>query len=216
MADLIIRPSSGSGNKLILQDQAGNAILTTGDTAAAAKFGFGAIQIKHWRKKTTVTHSTAGTESSLAAPFDGTATITPGCAGNFIKGSFGMTADHSSTWRSGYVKMEYSTDGGSNWKGICGGACTSFGSGIYMFGNMVHIEGMFNPNTTNAVKVRIRFKNHNSGHFSRFGQYNNPAQDNTSTGQDYNAGTGSNYKAVGSWLFLEEYGAALCTTADTA
>ena len=66
------------------------------------------------------------------------------------------------------------------------------------------------------TKVRIRFKNHNSGHFSRFGQYNNPAQDNTSTGQDYNAGTGSNYKAVGSWLFLEEYGAALCTTADTA
>ena len=96
MADLIIKPSSGAGNKLILQDQAGNAILTTGDTAAAAKFGFGTIQIKHWRKKSTILISGGATESTLAAPFDGTAQITPSYAGNFIKGSFGMSVDHLS------------------------------------------------------------------------------------------------------------------------
>ena len=216
MADLIIRPSSGSGNKLILQDQAGNAILTTGDTAAAAKFGFGAIQIKHWRKKTTVTHSTAGTESSMAAPFDGTATITPGYAGNFIKASFGITNDHGTTWRSGQAKLDYSTDGGSNWKGICGGACTSFGSGIYMFGNMVHIEGMFNPNTTNAVKVRIRSEGHTNGSWNKLGLYNNAGAATSTVAPWYESATGRNYPAVGIWVFLEEYGAGMCTTADTA
>ena len=62
MADLIIKPSSGAGNKLILQDQASNPILTTGDTAAAAKFGFGAIQIKHWRKKSTIHQASGASE----------------------------------------------------------------------------------------------------------------------------------------------------------
>ena len=216
MADLIIKPSSGTGNKLILQDQAGNAILTTGDTAAAAKFGFGAIQIKHWRKKSAIHDTSGASEFTMAAPFDGTATITPGYAGNFIKASFGMSGDHGTTWRSGQARLDYSTDGGSNWKGICGGATNAFNTSDAMFGNMVHLEGIFNPNTTSAVKVRIRWKNHTSGHFTRYGQYNNPAQDNTSVGPWYESPTGSNYPAVGSWLFLEEYGAGMCTTADTA
>jgi len=34
MADLIIKPSAGAGNKLIIQDQAGGAILTTADSGA--------------------------------------------------------------------------------------------------------------------------------------------------------------------------------------
>ena len=34
MADLIIKPSAGAGNKLILQDQTGTAILTTSDAGA--------------------------------------------------------------------------------------------------------------------------------------------------------------------------------------
>jgi hypothetical protein len=36
MADLIIKPNPSTGNKLILQDQAGNAVLTTGDSVGAA------------------------------------------------------------------------------------------------------------------------------------------------------------------------------------
>ena len=39
MADLIIKPNSATGNKLILQDQAGNAVLTTDDSAGAALGG---------------------------------------------------------------------------------------------------------------------------------------------------------------------------------
>ena len=36
MPDLIIKPEATSGNKLILQDQAGGAVLTTADSAATA------------------------------------------------------------------------------------------------------------------------------------------------------------------------------------
>ena len=34
MANMIIRPASGSGNKVIVQDQAGAAVLTTADSGA--------------------------------------------------------------------------------------------------------------------------------------------------------------------------------------
>jgi hypothetical protein len=43
MADLIIKPASGTGNKLILQNQAGNAILTTGNSATDSIFPGGHI-----------------------------------------------------------------------------------------------------------------------------------------------------------------------------
>jgi hypothetical protein len=38
MADLIIKPASGTGNKLIIQNQAGNAILTTGNNVTDSIF----------------------------------------------------------------------------------------------------------------------------------------------------------------------------------
>ena len=34
MADLIIKPATGDGNKLILQDKAGGAVMTTADSGA--------------------------------------------------------------------------------------------------------------------------------------------------------------------------------------
>ena len=212
MADLIIKPSSGTGNKLILQDQAGNAILTTGDTAAAAKFGFGAIQIKHWRKKSAIHDTSGASEFTMAAPFDGTATITPGYAGNFIKASFGMSGDHGTTWRSGQARLDYSTDGGSNWKGICGGATNAFNTSDAMFGNMVHLEGIFNPNTTSKVYVRLYWFGHASGAGRRHGQYWNEAVDNANHTVPVATG-GIN---VGCWLTLEEWAASSSTITDVA
>ena len=35
MPDLTIKPNAGSGNKVILQDQAGGAVLTTADSGAS-------------------------------------------------------------------------------------------------------------------------------------------------------------------------------------
>ena len=34
MADFSIKPTAGTGNKLIIKDQAGNAVLTTSDASA--------------------------------------------------------------------------------------------------------------------------------------------------------------------------------------
>jgi hypothetical protein len=39
MANLIIRPASGAGNKVVVQDQAGAAVLTTADSGAAIASG---------------------------------------------------------------------------------------------------------------------------------------------------------------------------------
>ena len=39
MADLIIKPATGDGNKLILQDKAGGAVLTTADSGATIADG---------------------------------------------------------------------------------------------------------------------------------------------------------------------------------
>jgi hypothetical protein len=62
MADLLIKPNTGSGNKLILQDQAGNAVLTTADSGAT-------IGIKgHWDWLAT------GAFSSNIYTFTGTST----------------------------------------------------------------------------------------------------------------------------------------------
>lgn len=43
MADFILKPTAGTGNKLILQNEAGNAILTTGNNATDSIFPAGHI-----------------------------------------------------------------------------------------------------------------------------------------------------------------------------
>ena len=216
MANLIIKPSTGSGNKLILQDQAGNPILTSGDTVAGASYGFGTSQVKQWRKKSTLVHASAG-DVTMGAPFDGSATITPSVAGNFIRAEFGNTCDHGATWRSAYFLINWSSDNGSTWNGLAGGAMSSNNlSSANMYGDQVVIEGYFNPNTTNAVKVRIVQNGHTNGHPSRHGQYYNPGADNSTVGPWYASSTGSSHPAVGFWLILEEIAGGMCTTTDIA
>ena len=39
MANMIIRPAAGTGNKVIVQDQAGGAVLTTADAGATIASG---------------------------------------------------------------------------------------------------------------------------------------------------------------------------------
>jgi hypothetical protein len=105
MADLIIKPTTGSGNKLILQDQAGNSILESGDTAAAAKYGFGTQQVRQWRKLSTLNYASTS-DAVMGSPFDGTARITPSFAGNFIRAEYGNAVDHGATWRGGFFTLQ--------------------------------------------------------------------------------------------------------------
>ena len=47
MANMIIRPAAGTGNKVIVQDQAGAAVLTTADsgaTVASNVYGTGGLK----------------------------------------------------------------------------------------------------------------------------------------------------------------------------
>ena len=81
-----------------------------------------------------------------------------------------------------------------------------------MQGNGFMLGGMFNPNVTVAVKVRVIINGHSSGPPLRHGQYNNEGHDNTNTTPD----TTNSVIAVGHYLILTEITGSLCTTADTA
>ena len=83
MVDLVIRPTVGAGNKIIIQDQAGQPVLTTKDSGATLVGITG-----------TLSEIPAGTSGNLLTS-DGVATGTSGarkkCAhGNKPNGDFGV------------------------------------------------------------------------------------------------------------------------------
>tara|TARA_B100001250_G_scaffold383375_1_gene377286 strand:- start:948 stop:1490 length:543 start_codon:yes stop_codon:yes gene_type:complete len=77
MADLIIKPSAGSGNKLILQNQAGNAILTTGNSATDSIFPSGHVINVIWHQ-TNPAHTITSSGTTTIA----TKTFTPNASTN--------------------------------------------------------------------------------------------------------------------------------------
>ena len=143
----------------------------------------------------------------MAAPFDGSATITPSSAANMIKVTYFTTGDHGTTWRSSYHRLQYSTDGGSTYYGIAGGSMHCYNEGTNVTGNMIALSRVFHPNTTNAVKIRVINHSHGSGNCRRWGQYNNESTDNTNTTPN----TDNSVVAVGHALLLEELNSSICT-----
>ena len=214
MADLIIQPSAVGNQRLVIADQAGNTLLKTGDgTAATTELNRGLLQIKQFRKKTVFDLQSSNTTTVLAAPFDGTASITPSTAGNHIRARFTSTVDHGSTWRSGYYLMSWMSEasGGNLWYGVVGGATSAWGS-AHTHGNMVVLDGMFNPNTTSKVYVRLYWFGHASGAGRRHGQYFNEATD----GANYTGPSSGGGFMVGCWLTLEEWAAPSSTITEVA
>ena len=214
MADLIIQPSAVGNQRLVIADQAGNTLLKTGDgTTATTELNRGLLQIKQFRKKTVFDLQSTNTTTVLAAPFDGTASITPSTAGNHIRARFTSTVDHGSTWRSGYYLMSWMSEasGGNLWYGVVGGATSAWGS-AHTHGNMVVLDGMFNPNTTSKVYVRLYWFGHNSGAGRRHGQYFNEATD----GANYTGPSSGGGFMVGCWLTLEEWAAPSSTITEVA
>ena len=78
MADLIIKPATGDGNKLILQDKAGGAVLTTADSGA------------------TIANSTLNSPTlvtpALGTPASGVVTNLSGVLPAGVTGGSGLTA----------------------------------------------------------------------------------------------------------------------------
>ena len=215
MADLIIQPSAVGNQRLVIADQAGNTLLKTGDgTVATTELNRGLLQIKQFRKKSVFELASSNTTTALSAPFDGSASITPSTAGNFIKARFTSTVDHGTTWRSGYYLMSWMSEasGGNLWYGLAGGCNSMWGSDTSTHGNMTTLDSMFNPNTTSKVYVRISWFGHQNGSGKRHGQYFNEAADTANHALPLSTGG----YMVGCWLTLEEWHASSCTITEVA
>ena len=194
--------------------QSGNSgkFLKTNGSALSFATAGGVLQAKQWVKNSTITNNSTS-DSVLASPFDGTATITPSVAGNLIKVSYFCTCDHSQNWRSTKYRLEWSSDGGSTYYGIAGMAITTgSNSGNHMYGQNGNMSVMFNPNTTNAVKVRVVINCHDSGQGKQHGQYNNESGDGSTVAPD----TVNGVIATGHAILLEEYTSAVASVTTIA
>ena len=124
-----------------------------------------------------------------------------------------LNGDHAQNWRSTKYRLDYSIDGGSNWMGLAGmSVTTGSNSGNHMFGNNGNIAVMFNPNTTNEVRVRVITNGHNSGAGNRHGQYNNEGSDSNYLAMDSINGV----IATGHAILLEEYASAIASVTAIA
>ena len=208
--DIIVRGASADARLAI--GSAGQA-LKVNSGANGLEYGVagGVIQAKQWVKNSVIVNESTS-DSVLASPFDGTATITPAAAGNIIKVSYFNTIDHGTTWRSGQFRLEWSSDGGSTYYGLAGMAITVGGQSNNMYGNNGNITVMFNPNTTNAVKVRVVYNGHNNGHVKRHGQYNNEGADSSTVANE----TINGVIATGHAILLEEYASAIASVTAIA
>ena len=193
----------------------GQALISDGDGTMTWGAGGGILQVKQFTKTSSVDVGTNNDDLVLFAPFDGSATITPAAAGNMIVIDYMATIDHGQTWRSAKNRAEYSTDGGSNYKAIAGGAMVAYVEGTHTTGNMINISCMFNPNTTNAVKVRIIHNGHNSGHGRLYTYNGESSSDGSGTGSN-DTDTVGGVKAVTTAMRLTEVVASAATLSTTA
>ena len=208
--DLIVRGASaderlaiGSAGQALKVNGAGNG-LTYGVAG-------GLLQAKQWVKNSVISNNNQS-DSVLASPFDGTARITPSAAGNIIKVSYFNSIDHGSNWRSNKLRLEWSSDGGTNYYGLAGCCITTGDYTSEMYGNNGNMTVMFNPNTTNEVRVRVITNGHNSGAGNRHGQYMNEGSDNNVLSMDSINGV----IATGHAILLEEYASAIASVTAIA
>ncbi len=208
--DLIVRGASADQRLAI--GSAGQALKVNG-SGNGLVYGVagGLLQAKQWVKNSTIDNNSSS-DSVLASPFDGTARITPSAAGNIIKVSYFNTIDHGTNWRSNKIRIDWSIDGGSNYHGLAGMGIQSGDNNHDMHGQVGTVVCMFNPNTTNEVRVRVVTNGHNSGAGSRHGQYNNEGHDGSNTSPDAPSGT----VAAGHGILLEEYASAIASVTTIA
>ena len=187
--------------------------MNSGATAPEWGLGGGVLQVKQWIKESPYQTSNTSDDVTLPSPFDGTATITPAAAGNMIKVEFFNSHAHGETWRSGYEFIEWSSDGGSTYYGLAGANFSTYCEGSHINGNSLHISCMFNPNTTNAVKVRVIHNAHGNGHARQVFTYNSESNGDTS---NIAVRSTNSVKAVGAAIILTELASGICTTTTVA
>ena len=150
MADLIIKPNSATGDKLILQDRAGGAVLTTADSGATIANA----------TLTSPTLTTPALGTVTAGNLSNTAIVFP--AGHIIKVTTHVSNNALSTGAAGLVAEADANDvhvtcvaGNKLNITIMGGSCLSLGTtqGWYSIGMRiidnsvttdVHISSLYN------------------------------------------------------------------------
>ena len=105
MADLIIKPATGDGNKLILQDKAGGAVLTTADSGATIA-NVASIQLT----PTATGSAPSGSEGALYYDSDKDALMAYGTAWGEIKKK-ATASGGTETSISGYKVHTFLTSG---------------------------------------------------------------------------------------------------------
>ena len=179
--------------------------------ATGYEFGVagGLLQVKTFRKSSAWTLGSSATNRVEAAPFDGTASITPSATNSIIMAYVHIVVKHGTTWRSGVGRLQFSTDGGSNYNDFGMMTSSAYNENTHMSGN--DYAGMFvipNQNTTNAHKVRFYHMPHDNGH-------NNVLGGSIDTSVSDTTGNVSTY-ATGATLTLFEYAGAIATLSTTA
>ena len=167
-----VRQAIGTANQAFKVNSSANGL------EFGAVSGGNLVQVKHFRKNSTIDNANTS-DSVLSSPFNGDYGITPTAAANFIAVDFFVTADHGDTWRSGYDRLQYSTDSGSSWTDLAGAGDSSYRDSGNMHGNMKYVYAVIpNQNTTNEHKIRIVHNAHSQGYSRRMGQFSNEGQDN--------------------------------------
>ena len=203
-------PVAKGGTGLTSLGSAGQAIkVNSGGNALEFGVAGGLLQVKTFRKSSAWSLGSTGTDRVEAAPFDGTASITPSATDSVIMATCNFVIKHGQNWRSGIGRLQFSTDGGSNYTDFGMMTASAYNDGSAMSGN--DYSGTFiipNQNTTNAHKVRLFNMPHNNGHNNVFGG-------STDTDVADSTGNVSTY-GTGATLTLFEFAGAIHTLSTTA
>ena len=133
MSDFSIKPTAGTGNKLIIKDQAGNAVLETSDSGATLANNvtpsakqLGVLEADMWR----LTTSFSGDAEPIASNWERYDNSLSGVKGTGLTQSSGVFTFPSTGWWNVYFnafgwysgdsryvspRIKVTTDNGSNW-----------------------------------------------------------------------------------------------------
>lgn len=209
-SDLPTVPTTKGGTGLTTLGTAGQA-LKVNSGATGLEFGTissGLLQVKTFRKTSGWSSGSNATNRVEVAPFDGSAGITPTSVSSLIMVYIHIVVKHGTSWRSGVGRVQFSTDGGSNYSDFGMMTSTTHQDGTNTSGN--DYAGYFmipNQNTLNEHKIRFFNMPHDSGHNHSLGNSSDINEDDSTIRSVY--GTGAT-------MTLFEYASSVASLSTTA
>ena len=166
MPDLIIKPTTTSGNKLILQDQAGGAVLTTADSGATAAnltlastttFPAGHLLQVVGITPLTTNYTTADTDWSNKGSTDLLITPKESTSNIFLIATFtGYNTASAGTWNADFYKNSSTVTETYNLSGKTNGLSTQQGD-AWAMATITYLD-LRSVNDTNQLTYAISFR----------------------------------------------------------